>query len=112
MEKHDALRQRFDELSRQPRLRQPHFEMHLLQPLRQITPQDLDAFLSDEDNTSCPPEYRHDVAERICAETGGEFEATVELLEKAERGYMWPDLYHTLPEVAPPAPNLEDFDLE
>lgn len=111
-DKHAALAQRLDELARLPRLRQPHFELRHLQPLRPVTPKDLDDFLAIEGNTSCPAEYRHDIAERICASTGGEFEATVELLEEAERGMMWPDLYHNLPPAAAPAAELEDFDLE
>ena len=97
-----------DTQSRRPGLDQNRFHLEPLQPLDIITPQDLHLFLADDDNTSCDPTYRGEMAERICQFTGGDFEATVELLENAERGNQWPELHRTLPKAEPPKP-VEDF---
>ena len=107
-DRHEGLRGFLDAQSQQPHLRESHFHFHPLQPLQRVTPQDLRTFLADDENTSCDPAYRHDIPERICAFTGGEFEATVKLLEDAEHGNQWPELYRKLP-AAPPPPPVEDF---
>lgn len=90
-ERHAGLCEFLDSQSQQEALKKTHFHVQHLQPLKKITPQDLRTFLADDENTSCHPEYRDEIAERICVKTGGEFEATVKFLEDAERT-SWYDL--------------------
>ncbi len=108
-ERHEDLQKLIEK--RQAELRKPRFEILLLPALGEITANDLAVFLEDAENTSCPREYLRDLPERIYQRTRGNFEATVELLEEAERGNMWAELHRTLPEAPPPGRPRKDFEL-
>jgi len=62
-----------------------------LPPLGQVAEADLLDFLEDPANSSCDPGIQIEVAERIVTQTGGAFEETVALLQKAENG-SWYDV--------------------
>jgi hypothetical protein len=109
---HDELRARVERWRERPAFRQPHFDILALPSLGQVSANDLVRFLEDEDNTSCPREYLQNIPDRIIQKTGGEFEETVQLLEDAERGMMWPELYETLPKTPPALAREEDILLE
>ena len=70
--------------------------------LGKVEASDLLHFLLDDHNSSCPEALRSTLPARIVAKTGGSFEATVELLEEAERGFRWPELDEELPEADSP----------
>jgi hypothetical protein len=108
-DRHAGLENWFSGLAEQPQFRQPHCDLILLPALGKITGRDLRHFLEVEENTSCPPEYLHDLPERIVHHTGGDFEATVALLEDAERTFLWPELYETLPDSPTPATPFPSF---
>jgi hypothetical protein len=110
--RHEDLRARVERWRERPAFRQPHFDIFTLPALGQVSANDLVRFLEDEDNTSCPREYLNDIPDRIVRKTGGDFEATVLLLEQAERGMMWPELNETLPRIAPTTTREEDILLE
>jgi len=97
-DKHPTLRQVIEDLREEPAFRQPHFEIVPLPAMGKLTANDLARLLEDENNTSCPTEYLHDLPDRIIEETGGDFETTVKLLEDAEREMRWPELYRNLRE--------------
>ena len=85
----------------------PHFDLVALPALGTVTAEDLLRFLAEPSNSSCPPSFLDDLPERIVRETGGGFEATVELLEATEQGNRWFELAEELAGVAP-QPELDD----
>ncbi|HSK75925.1 MAG TPA: hypothetical protein VLQ45_05670, partial [Thermoanaerobaculia bacterium] len=109
---HEEFRARVERWRERPAFRQPHFDLLALPALGRVSANDLVRFLEDEDNTSCPREYLRDIPDRIIQKTGGDFEETVQLLENAERGMMWPELYETLPKAPVNLTQEEDILLE
>ncbi|MEE8525956.1 MAG: toll/interleukin-1 receptor domain-containing protein, partial [Thermoanaerobaculia bacterium] len=95
--RHAALEELVSALNR--RYHQPHFDLVALPALGTVEADDLLRFFSDGNNSSCPEAFLADFPERIALETGGSFEATVELLEKTERGNRWWELDEELPKV-------------
>ncbi len=85
---------------------QPHFDLVALPALGTVTAEDLLRFLADPGNSSCPPAFLEDLAERIARATEGSFETTVELLEQTEGGNRWFELAEEL-EEAPPRTELD-----
>jgi hypothetical protein len=79
----------------QPWCRNPAFRLSDLPPLGKVAETDLLVFLEDPANASCDPGIQAEVAQRVIARTGGDFEQTVQLLEEAERG-SWYDLLSRL----------------
>ena len=89
----------------------PRFSLVPIPALGTVGPKDLLHFLMDEHNSSCPEDLHHSLAPRIVAKTGGSFEATVELLEEAEKGHRWFELDEELPPVDIKTETAEDFEL-
>lgn len=84
----DALRKH----RREPWCRRQEFRLTVLPPLGEVAEEDLLDFLEDEANSSCPAPIQTEMAERLIAQTGGQFDETVALMEEAERT-SW---YHLL----------------
>lgn len=61
------------------------FSCDLIPPLPDATQLDIAKFLSDKNNTRCPPSLIPEMAQRIHRHTGGHYEQTVALIERAER---------------------------
>lgn len=110
--RHGDLLDLIEALREEETFRQPYFELLTLPALGEVTPNDLARFFEVEENTSCPTEYLHDLPERITQKTGGDFEATIKLIENAEREMGWPDLYRNLPPAEKPARKRKDFKIE
>lgn len=92
---HARLTRALDEHRRQPWCRRRDFRLSVLPPLGEVAEEDLLLFLEDPKNSSCDPHIQPEVAQRIITRTGGEFVATVRLLEEGERG-SWYDLLQRL----------------
>ena len=75
--------------------RRPSFRLSVLPPLGNIAERDLFDFLDERANSSCPANIQDEVARLLFAETGGEFETAVGLIEQAEAG-SWYDLHAQL----------------
>ena len=95
--RHPRLKELLSSMLRIRRYRKRHFQLIDIPPLPELQPDDLLRFLANEHNSSCPTALHQDLAERIVLETGGSFQATVELLEEAERGFLWFELDERLP---------------
>ncbi len=92
---HRRLQTALQEHRREPWCRTPLFQIKVVPPLGEVSEDDLLDFLEEPENSSCDPGIQAEVAERIIAATGGEFEPTVALLRAAERG-SWYDLLSRL----------------
>ncbi|HYN22732.1 MAG TPA: hypothetical protein VE078_17360, partial [Thermoanaerobaculia bacterium] len=88
---HARLSQALQKHRRQPWARRPVFRLSELPPLGKVAEADLLEFLEDPANSSCDPGIQAEVAQLVIAQTGGDFEATVHLLDGAEGG-SWYDL--------------------
>jgi TIR domain len=110
--RHTAVLNWIEQTRQEARFRQTHFDLVLVPALGKVTTTDLARFMETEDNSSCPQEYLHDLPQRIILKTGGDFEQTVKLLEEAERGMMWPELYETLPKLLQAPRRQKEFVLE
>lgn len=85
-------------------LESERFRATLLPPLAAIKLIDLVRFLTDPDNTTCPPGLAREAARLIYRRTGGEYEATVRLIDRGKQ-ITWSKLLdemraardHTLP---------------
>ncbi len=95
VERHREMKQLFDQLK--TTYLEPHFDFVPIPALGEVTATDLLRFMENEDNCSCPRAYLRTLPERIVRHTGGDFEATVKLLEDAERGNLWYELDQSLP---------------
>lgn len=95
-ENHPRLKETLQKLRReQPWCRSPAFRLTDLPPLGKVAEEDLLVFLEDPGNSSCDPGIQAEVAQRVVTQSGGDFEATVRLLEEAEQG-SWYDLLNRL----------------
>ncbi len=88
---HKRLARALQAERRQPWNRRREFRISVLPPLGEVPEDELLDFLEDPDNSSCDPAIQPEVAERIIAAAGGDFDATVALMEEAEKG-SWYDL--------------------
>ncbi len=89
--KHKRLNQTLREDRRQPWCRRPEFRLSVLPPLDKVSEEHLFDFLDEPQNSSCDPNIHAEIAERLVAETGGEFAETVAFMQEAEQG-SWYDL--------------------
>ncbi len=89
--KHRRLARDLKEERRQPWCKRAEFRLSVLPALGEVPEEDLLDFLEDPANSSCDPGIQDEMAERLIAETGGDFERTVALMEEAEKG-SWYDL--------------------
>ncbi len=89
--KHKKLARALQAERRQPWNRRREFRISVLPPLGEVPEDELLDFLEDPDNSSCDPAIQPEVAERIIAATGGDFDATIARMEEAEKG-SWYDL--------------------
>ena len=94
-DRQQRLTQTLEGFFNHPWYRRPSFRLSILPPLGNIAARDLYDFLDERANSSCPPNIQDEVARLLFAETGGEFETTVALIEKAEEG-SWYDLHARL----------------
>ncbi|MCB1318259.1 MAG: hypothetical protein KDK27_19970, partial [Leptospiraceae bacterium] len=85
------LMKSLEKLRSQSWCRRSEFRLSILQPLGNILEGDLFDFLDERANSSCPPAIQDEMARLLFAKTGGEFEATVALIQQAEAG-SWYDL--------------------
>jgi hypothetical protein len=92
---HARLTRALDEHRRQPWCRRRDFRLSVLPEVGGVAEEDLLLFLEDPKNSSCDPNIQPEMAQRIITRTGGEFVATVRLLEEGERG-SWYDLLQRL----------------
>lgn len=81
----------------------PSFSCREQDPPTAVSRQDLNDFFGDPDNTDCPEHIKSEAVKLIFRETGGAFEATVELIEQAEQS-SWYDLLARLQAQTPPEP--------
>jgi TIR domain len=81
-----AITSAFQDIQRQPWCRRPEFRVTPLEPLQHVDEIDLLYHLEDSNSSSCPSALQTELAERIHRQTGGRFDATVALLEEAEKG--------------------------
>jgi hypothetical protein len=88
---HLRLAELLQEYRRQPWCRRATFRLSVLPPLGRILEDDLLDFLEDPNNSSCDPGIQAEIAQRLIAKTGGDFEQTVALMQEAEEG-SWYDL--------------------
>lgn len=77
--------------------------MSPLQPLADVTFDDLLTFFSNADYSTCPDRLRHRVCRAIMALTGGRFDAVLHYINEAERG-SWFALAAQAPEDEPRSP--------
>ena len=89
--KHKRLARALQEERRQPWNRRQEFRLSVLPSLGQVPEDELLDFLEDPGNSSCDPAIQAEIAERVIADTGGDFEPTIALMEEAEKG-SWYDL--------------------
>ncbi len=89
--KHKRLARALQAERRQPWNRRREFRLSVLPPLGEVPEDELLDFLEDPDNSSCEAAIQPEVAERVIAATGGKFDATIALMEEAEKG-SWYDL--------------------
>ncbi len=92
---HARLAEVLQENRRQAWCRRPEFRLSPLPPLGKVSEEDLFDFLDDANNSTCPPAVQAEVAELLAAKTGGDFEQTVALIDRAERT-SWYDLLDEL----------------
>jgi hypothetical protein len=88
---HARLSQALQEHRRQAWARRPVFRLSELPPLGNVAEADLLEFLEDPANSSCDAGIQSEAAQLVIAQTGGDFEKTVQLLAEAEKG-SWYDL--------------------
>lgn len=105
--KHKRLAEVLQQHRRQPWCRRPEFRLSVLPPLGKVAEEDLFDFLEDPQSSSCDPAIHAEVAERLIAETGGEFEPTVALMREAEEG-SWYDLLTRLRRSQGEEPSAEE----
>ncbi len=105
--KHKKLARALQAERRQPWNRRREFRMSVLPALGEVPEDELLDFLEDPDNSSCDPQIQTEVAERIIAATGGDFDATIGLMEAAEKG-SWYDLLARLRREQGDGPPDED----
>jgi hypothetical protein len=98
-ERHPRIESLMNELRAQPRFRDRAFRLERLEPLDQMTANDLADFLDRKGNSSCPDDLIPVMPELIIADTGGHFELTVARIEEAERR-SWYALHDELMESA------------
>ncbi|WP_428267560.1 hypothetical protein [Haliangium sp.] len=60
------------------------FSCDLIPPLPDVTLLDIAKFLSDKNNSRCPPSLLQEMARRIYRRTSGSYEDTVRIIERAE----------------------------
>jgi hypothetical protein len=87
----EDLTKKLQEHRRQPWCRTPAFRLSELPPLGKVGESDLLFFLEEGANSSCDAGIVSEVSERIIAQTGGAFDATLALIQEAENG-SWYDL--------------------
>jgi len=74
--------------------RHPAFRLSVLPPLGKVSASHLYDYLVDG-NTGCDPDIQSEVAERLIAAKGGDFEHTIDLIREAENG-SWRNLLSKL----------------
>jgi hypothetical protein len=94
-ERHPALEDTVQQLRAEARFRNRTFRLELLPRLDQIEANDLADFLNGPGNSSCPDDLLLVMPELIVKATGGQFQATVQLIEQAERT-DWYELHDEL----------------
>jgi hypothetical protein len=100
-----ALEAATEDLSTNDELMDATFELEILQALDHVHESDLRRFIGRE--SACPPKLRAKLPGLIFRRTGGQFEKTVELLERGKAS-EWYDLYEDLNNAPPPgAPSDE-----
>lgn len=93
-ERHQKLEDLLEQMSTKPDFRDRTFHLEVLPPLGQVNVKDLATFL-DGRHSGCPEELFATMPELIVQKTGGLFNETVKLLERAAR-VGWFDLHEEL----------------
>ena len=84
---HEKLEEAINDLSLD-HIQDPAFSCDLIPPLPDVSLVDIARFLSDRNNTRCPPALVKEVSTLIHRDTKGNFKATLERIEKGEeRGW-------------------------
>ncbi len=99
-DRYKSFAQKLRELRQEPWCRTPVFRLSDGEPLEEVDVDHLLDFLEDRNNSSCDAQIRREVAQRIIAQTGGVFDATVALIQEAESG-SWYDLLARLRREVP-----------
>lgn len=92
---HGSMEAKIDDLHEEPWASRAEFWFSPLPAVGHLLRRDLINFLRDTENTNCPANIHVRVARALHAKTGGVFEATIALMEEAERT-SWYDLLERL----------------
>lgn len=92
---HEAVREAMAALHAHPSVADRAFQFHVLEPLDLVDTEDLSRFFKGSTDFAFPDDLLAHLPELIVRQTGGHFEATVALLEEAERT-SWYDLHDEL----------------
>lgn len=82
------------------------FSCDLVPPLPDATLLDIARFLSDKNNTRCPPSLIQEMSQRIFRRTKGRYEDTIVLIERAEREGWYSILKELRADEPRPSPNM------
>ena len=104
--KHQRLVETLRQCGWQPWGRRPEFRLSVLPPLGKVSESHLYDFLVDG-QSRCAPGIQAEVAQRLIANTGGDFEPLVALIEEAEGG-SWYALLTRLQREQGVAPAADD----
>jgi hypothetical protein len=100
---HEALEEEVHTLAIQHVL-DDAFSCELIEPLPDVTLLDIARFLSDKNNTRCPPALVQEISRYIYRRGGGNYERTVALIERGE-AESWYTLLKDLRADQPARPN-------
>jgi hypothetical protein len=104
---HQRLAEKLQSFGWKPLCRRPEFRLSVLPPLGKVEESHLYDFLVDG-QSQCDPGIQAEVARRLIAKTGGDFEPLVALIEKAEEGGSWDALLTRLQREQGVAPAADD----